>query len=71
MGNKYLDAQSWCLKNGIKIYIVPIRNRKECYVELNDNGKITKSPITYKNQSIASDKIWDLFLHLYELNKKN
>ena len=71
MGNKYFDAQSWCLKNGIKIYIVPIRNRKECYVELNDNGKIIKSPITYKNQSIASDKIWDLFLHLYELNKKN
>ena len=70
MGNKYFDAQSWCLKNGIKIYIVPIRNRKECYVELNDNGKIIKSPITYKNQSIASDKIWDLFLHLYELNKK-
>ena len=70
MGNKYFDAQSWCLKNGIKIYIVPIRNRKECHVELNDNGKIIKSPITYKNQSIASDKIWDLFLHLYELNKK-
>lgn len=71
MGNKYFDAQSWCLKNGIKIYIVPIRNRKSCYIEVNDNGKLTKSPIIYKNQSIASDKIWELYLHLYDRNKKN
>jgi|TARA_R100000388_G_C7128230_1_gene104186 hypothetical protein len=71
MGNKYFDAQSWCLEQGIKIYIVAMRNRKECFIEVNDNGKITKSPKTYKNQSIASEKIWDLYLHLYEVNKKN
>ncbi|QDP47666.1 MAG: hypothetical protein Tp123DCM300541_21 [Prokaryotic dsDNA virus sp.] len=70
MGNKYFDAQSWCLKQGIKIYIVPMRNRKECFIEVDDNGKITKSPNTYKNQSIASDKIWDLYLHMYKTNKK-
>ena len=70
MGNKYFDAQSWCLKQGIKIYIVPMRNRKECFIEVNDNGKITKSPKTYKNQSIASDKIWDLYLHMHETIKK-
>ena len=71
MGNKYFDAQSWCLRQGIKIYIVAMRNRKECFIEVNDNGTITKSPKTYKNQSIASEKIWDLYLHLYEVNKKN
>ena len=32
--NIYLEAKSWCIANGIKIYIVPIRNRKECYVRL-------------------------------------
>ena len=69
MGNKYFNAQSWCLKNGIKIYIVPICNRKSCYIEVNDNGKLTKSPITYKNQSIASDKIWELYLHIHKTKK--
>lgn len=47
-----------------------MRNRKECFIEVDDNGKITKSPKTYKNQSIASDKIWDLYLHMHETIKK-
>lgn len=68
--NIYLEAKSWCIANGIKIYIVPIRNRKECYVEVDNNGKITRSPHTYKNQSIASSKIWDLNLHIYRENSK-
>lgn len=68
--NIYLEAKSWCLANGIKIYIVPIRNRKDVYVEVDNNGKITRSPHTYKNQSIASEKIWDLNLHIYNENKK-
>ena len=69
--NKYFKAQSWCLKNGIKMSIVPKRNTKRCKIEVNDNGKIFLSPIEYKNQSIASDKIWDLYLHIYEKHKKN
>ena len=67
--NKYLEAKSWCLANGIKIYIVPLKNRKDVYVEVDNNGKITRSPKTYKNQSIASEVIWDLNLHIYENNK--
>ncbi len=69
--NKYLEAKSWCLAHGIKIYIVPIQFRKDVYVEVDNNGKITRSPKTYKNQKIASDKIWDLNLYLYEKNKNN
>ena len=69
--NIYLKAQSWCNDNNIKIYIVPIKNKKECFIEVNDNGLITKSPQTYKNQKIASDKIWDLFLYLYKQNSKH
>ena len=67
--NIYFEAKSWCINNGVKIYIVPIRNRKQCYIEVDDNGKITRSPVTYKNQSIASDKIWDLNLHIYRNNQ--
>jgi c-di-GMP-related signal transduction protein len=69
--NIYLKAQSWCNDHNIKIYIVPIKNKKECFIEVNDNGLITKSPQTYKNQKIASDKIWDLFLYLYKQNSKH
>ena len=69
--NIYLKAKSWCLENNIKIYIVPIRNKKECYVEVDNNGEIYKSPHTYKDQSIASSKIWDLNLYFYEKNNKN
>jgi len=63
---KYFDAQSWCLANGIKIYIVAIQYSKECFLEVDNNGKITKSPLVYKNQKVASQKIWDLYLYLYE-----
>jgi len=42
--NKYLKAQSWCLDNNIKIYIVPIKHKKECHIEISDNGLFIKSP---------------------------
>ncbi len=67
---RHLVAKSWCLEQGIKIYIVPIRNKKECFIEIDNNGKITRSPKTYKNQSIASEKIWELNIYLFEKNRK-
>ena len=67
--NIYLQAQSWCLENNIKVYIVPVKNKKECYIEIYDDNRLIRSPNKYKNQSIASDKMWDLYLYLY--NKKN
>jgi hypothetical protein len=69
--NKYLKAQSWCLKSNIKVYIVPIKNKKECFIEINDNGILIRSPHEYANQKIAGSKIWDLFLYLYEQKGKN
>lgn len=72
--NKYFEAQSWCLAKGIKIYMVPIKYSKKCYVEVDNNGKIQRSPHMYKNQSVGSDKIWDLYLFLYKKlkdDKKN
>jgi len=69
--NIYHKAQSWCLNNNITIYIVPIKGKKECFIEVNDNNNISRSPYFYKNQSIASNKIWDLFLYLYKQNSYN
>ena len=69
--NKYLKAQSWCLKNNIKIYIVPIKGKKKCFIEINDNANLIRSPQDYENQSIASDKIWDLYLYLYNQKSKH
>ena len=67
--NVYLNAQSWCLENNIKVYIVPIKESKAVFIEINDDGTLIKSPHTYTSQKDASDKIWDLYLYLY--NKKN
>lgn len=68
-----MKAQSWCFKNKIIIYIVPLQYKKECHIEVSDNGTIIRSPNTYKNQSVACDKIWDLYLFYYNsrANKKN
>ena len=68
--NVYLQAQSWCLENNIKVYIVPVKNSKAVFLEINDDGTLIKSPNTYTSQKDASDKIWDLYLYLYN-NKNN
>lgn len=62
----HYTAFGWCVKNNIKVYIVPIQYSKECYVECDIRGKKIKSPITYKNQKIGSHKVWELYLHLYK-----
>tara|TARA_R110000764_G_scaffold232817_1_gene325433 strand:- start:166 stop:390 length:225 start_codon:yes stop_codon:yes gene_type:complete len=69
--NKYLKAQSWCLENNIKVYIVPIQFKKECFIEIFDNGNLIRSPKKYKDQTEASDKIWDLYLYLYNKKTEN
>lgn len=66
MTDEHFTAFGWCVKNGIKVYIVPVRYRKECYVECDIRGKKIKSPITYKDQKIGSKKVWELYLHLYK-----
>ena len=68
--NKYFKAQSWCLENNIKVYIVPVKGSKAVFLEINDDGTLIKSPHTYTYQKDASDKIWDLYLYLYN-NKNN
>jgi hypothetical protein len=66
-----LKAQSWCLANGFKIYILPLKNdnRVKIVVENHDSKYI--SPVFYNNQSLASSKIWEIYEYLYKKHKKN
>jgi len=62
------DAMSWCLKNGIKQYLVP--NLREFWIVVDQQGKKTKSSKKYEKQSEAEQKIWEIYLYFYQkLNK--
>lgn len=59
------DAFQWCVENGITIYCVPKRYEESLYaVEVNDNGKITRSDKKYKKDQV-DDKIWELYCYMY------
>tara|TARA_Y100000052_G_C2955075_1_gene89551 strand:- start:3554 stop:3757 length:204 start_codon:yes stop_codon:yes gene_type:complete len=59
---------SWCLKRNIKIYIVALQSGyKTLYI--NDSGAIIKSHKFYKTDKEASEKIWDLYVHIYKKYK--
>ncbi len=61
-------AMSWCLKRNIKIYIVALQSGyKTLYI--NDSGAIIKSHKFYKTDKEASEKIWDLYVHIYKKYK--
>ena len=68
--NVYLKSKYLCLENNLKVYIVPVKGSKAVFLEINDDGTLIKSPHTYTSQKDASDKIWDLYLYLYN-NKNN
>jgi len=59
----YLAAMSFCFRRNIKIYPVP-KNQKEYYIEVNNNGKLIRSPKTYKLKD-WSNKIMELYVHYY------
>ena len=69
--NVYLKEQSWCFENNIKIYIKPIKGKKSCYIEINDNGKLIRSSKIYNSQFEANKKIWELYLYLYNANNQS
>ncbi len=61
-------AMSWCLKRNIKIYIVALQSGfKTLYI--NDSGAIIKSHKFYKTDKEASEKIWELYVHIYKKYK--
>ena len=42
---------------------------KGLFIDIWDNGKVTRSPNIYKNNKDASKKIWELYLYLCEKYK--
>jgi hypothetical protein len=63
MTEKHFEAISWCIENGIKVYVNP--TKKGLSVQINDNGQIVQSPETYTKKQ-ADLKVWALYLYLYE-----
>lgn len=59
-----LNAIAFCVDKGIKVYAVP-KTDKEYYVEVNNNGNITRSPVTYDKKE-WSEKIYELYVHYYK-----
>ena len=41
-----INAIGFCLDRGIKVYCVP-KSQTEFYIEVDNNGNITRSPDTY------------------------
>jgi len=59
-----INAIGFCVDKGIKVYAVP-KNDKEYWVEVNNNGNITRSPVTYGKKE-WSEKIYELYVHYYK-----
>jgi len=59
-------CMQWCNNNGIKIYPIPDKNG-EYFLEINNNGTIITSPVTYKKVE-SFTKIWELYCHYYDNN---
>ena len=56
-------AQLECLKNEIKAYIIPLRDK--CKVELNYKGNVKNGKEVFESQEEASIAIWKLYEHIY------
>lgn len=54
----------WCMDNGITIYPLA-SNESEKQIEINDNGTIIQSPVTYSKIDLYT-KIWELYCHYYD-----
>ena len=59
---------SWCIKNGIKIYIEPLDWRRVKIV-INNNGKISRSEETFNQiKRKPKDPLW--WIEIYKLYSK-
>lgn len=58
---------SWCIRHNIYIYPKVVKNGFK--IEINDNGKIIRSPKVYTNYELQL-KAWELYLYFYKKFKK-
>ena len=60
--DQHQKAIKWCINNNIKVGVKP--TKKGLKVEINNNGTETVSPNIYNNVE-ACNKVWELYLYLY------
>ncbi|WP_288955961.1 hypothetical protein [uncultured Polaribacter sp.] len=60
--DKHKKAMQWCINNNIKVGVKP--TKKGLKVEINNNGSVKVSPNIYNNVD-ACNKVWELYLYLY------
>ena len=60
--DKHQKAMQWCINNNIKVGVKP--TKKGLKVEINNNGSVKVSPNIYNNVD-ACNKVWELYLYLY------
>ena len=60
--DKHQKAMQWCINNNIKVGVKPTKNGLK--VEINNNGSVNVSPNIYDNVE-ACNKVWELYLYLY------
>ena len=65
--DEHHKAMSWCLKNNIKIYPKVVKNGFR--IEINDNGKLIRSPKVYSDLEVQL-KMWELYLYFYKKFEK-
>jgi len=61
---------TWCHKKGIIIYPLPVENvkgyeRPNCYIRVNNNGKLIKPSYIYKQDAKLYDKIRAMYVEFY------
>jgi len=56
-------AMSWCFKHNIFIYPKVVKGGYK--IEVNDNGKIIRSPVVYAKSEMEA-KGWELYLYFYQ-----
>ena len=60
-------AMSWCIKNKILVY--PKVTKNGYFMEVNDNGKLIRSPKIYTKSEMEA-KGWELYLYFYRKFKQ-
>lgn len=65
------ECMSVCVRRGITIYPLPKDNsrgvdRPDCYIYVNKNGKLIKSPHVYKQDKQLYTKIYELYRFYYD-----
>ena len=71
MHKKIQKAISWCLKNQIKIYVIPINKgyKSKVKIHINISGKEQIGKDIYYQDIKLSEKIQELYLHIYKTRK--